>query len=99
MKFTFALILFLVTAAGSFIPCCETDDCASEQANEGHTTEPEGSCSPFFACAACPGSIMPARQLHFSMVIHISKPDHFEKPQLLQLSGYTHPRFQPPKFA
>jgi hypothetical protein len=59
MKKWLVLILLLITAAGTFVPCCGIDDCCADQAIAANHNnhENEGICSPFFACATCSASV------------------------------------------
>ena len=99
LKQVLAIFLFFITVAGSFIPCCETDECEAEQKLEGHSKEPEGNCSPFFSCTTCHYPLVPTPQLQFSFVIPQKKPLHINRQELLKFSGYTSPRFQPPRLS
>jgi len=59
MKIWLVLILLIVTAAGTFIPCCGVNDCCADQvaASNHDNHENKSICSPFFACATCPASV------------------------------------------
>ncbi|HEX8676034.1 MAG TPA: hypothetical protein VF700_02380, partial [Segetibacter sp.] len=51
-------ILLLITLTGTFFPCCLVDECNDEEiaaAQKENKQQSEGACSPFFACATCPG--------------------------------------------
>ena len=58
MKKRFTFILLLITLTGTFFPCCLIDECNDEEfatAQKENKQQPAGNCSPFFACATCPG--------------------------------------------
>lgn len=56
-----SIFFLLLVAAGSFIPCCAEDDCATEVSattDKGHSGDDETGCSPFFACGTCAPAIV-----------------------------------------
>lgn len=61
VKQWFAIILLLITAASTFVPCC-ADGCADEISATETTHQEEqddkGSCSPLFACSTCAPSVI-----------------------------------------
>ena len=93
-----ALIIFAVTAAGTFIPCCGTDECCTGQATQKPANhQEEGNCSPFFACATCPGSVELARIIQLSPPV-AEKVAHHAAIMNYQISGYSASFWQPPRF-
>lgn len=96
----FAFILLLLTASGTFFPCCTQDDCANEVSTStsgGDGDHDKGACSPFFACATCPGAaelhkiaLAPAPEIEITM--------HWQTVYLERLSTFSSSFFQPPRF-
>lgn len=100
MKKWLVLLLFFITAAGTFIPCCSVDSCCTDQLATSANHEKrqtEGTCSPFFACATCPGSVELAKPIQLIQPV-IEKQVHHE--QLVQYNLTTYPSsfWQPPRF-
>jgi hypothetical protein len=99
MKKWLAILLVLITAAGTFIPCCGVDDCctdtmASKSGHDDH--QDEGTCSPFFACATCPGSV------ELTKTIQLPTPEtekvvHHQPSLKFVLPVYTSSFWQPPR--
>ena len=54
-------ILLLIVAVAAFTPCCTGEEHGDESIAAEHHDSGEGddgcSCSPFFACATCPGFV------------------------------------------
>jgi hypothetical protein len=93
------IILLIITAAGTFIPCCGIDDyCADQFAatsnHNGHQSE--GTCSPFFACATCPGFVMLSDRIQFIQPV-AEKQVHHEGIVNHHLSRYVSFFWQPPR--
>src|SRR4029078_1900165 len=66
MKNWLVFILLFITTACTFIPCGGFDECCADQVantanRDRHQTE--GACSPFFACATCPGFVELTKQI------------------------------------
>jgi hypothetical protein len=101
MKKWFTFILLLVTLTGTLFPCCLIDDCNDEEIVTGkkeNNQEPEGTCSPFFSCATCPGFaeisksvklVQPEPRIHY----------HYPKNVSFILSTYSASLLQPPQNA
>jgi hypothetical protein len=65
-----ALLLLMITTAGTVIPCCLVDDCKADQAAvKGPGGRQEGNCSPFFACATCAGFVEVSKPIQ---IIHVT---------------------------
>ncbi len=95
----FAFILLLLTASGTFFPCCTQDECANEIATStaGDADHDKGACSPFFACATCPG----AAELHKVALAPVPETEvvmHREVVYFERLSTFSSSFFQPPRF-
>ncbi len=92
-------ILLLITLIETFFPCCLADECnATEIAttqNEDKQQQ-EGTCSPFFACATCPGFVEFAKQIHIVEPV-AEKQVHHESLQLYNLSAFQASYWQPPR--
>jgi hypothetical protein len=91
------IILLIITAAGTFIPCCGVDDyCADQFAatsnHNGHQSE--GTCSPFFACATCLGFVMLSDRIQFIQPV-AEKQVHHEGIVNHHLSSYVSFFWQP----
>ena len=100
MKKWLAFILLLITFASTFYPCCVYDNCDEEEiaasSQQKENPEPEGNCSPFFACQSCPGftintNIVSVKQVEFATQVHN------EKHVASNLSSYTSSFWQPPR--
>ncbi|MDI3319702.1 DUF6660 family protein [Pinibacter soli] len=70
----FVYILSFYVLLLSAVPCCADDDCCANEQNTSvqtnhskETSKPSAPCSPFFACAACNGVIIP-QVFRFSVV-------------------------------
>ena len=98
LTYLFAFYVLLLTA----IPCNPQDNCCSKEMNLSSksglpaNSKPEFPCSPFFACGANHGIVIP------NLEIKISRPEHYtkntrtlitEEPSFISLS----PIWQPPK--
>jgi hypothetical protein len=100
VKKTFAIFLLLITAIGSFTPCCQSDDCAEETISTHHSPGQEdekGICSPFFACGTCSPAIVIT---NLPVLIEVPETeDCFRHPLffLPRLSTYHPSFFQPPR--
>jgi hypothetical protein len=93
------IILLIITAAGTFIPCCGFDDCCAGQlaTSSNHKDHPsEGTCSPFFACATCPGFVMLSDRIQFIQPA-AEKQVHHEGMVNHHLSTYVSSFWQPPR--
>lgn len=100
MKKTVAFILFLITLAAVFTPCCETDDCneVTTAATEHHNEEPEENCSPFVTCGYCAGFTQ-LNLLQELPAIFTTSIAHYTKDTNWFSSSYTDQLLQPPKTA
>jgi hypothetical protein len=101
MKNWVVYLLLLLTMAGSFIPCCQVDNCPEDQTaatttNDDH--QPEGACSPFFACATCPGFTQLAKTIHLEMPEAVL-PKHYPSAINFTITSYTASLLQPPRIA
>lgn len=93
------IILLIITAAGTFIPCCGADDCCAVQpatTSDHKEHQSEGTCSPFFACATCAGFVMLSDRILFIQPIP-EKQVHHERIINNNLSTYTSTFWQPPR--
>jgi hypothetical protein len=94
-----ALILFFITAAGSFIPCCVVDDCCADKVNAACNHEKhqdECACSPFFACTTCSVSVELPKPIQLIQPL-IEKPIHHEQVVIFDLNAYAASFWQPPR--
>ena len=100
MKKWLTVILILITAAGMFISCCSFDDCWSDQlatTSNNEKQQPKGNCSPFFACATCPGFVKLSNPIEIVIPIP-EKQVHHEQLLKFTLTTYSSPFWQPPRF-
>lgn len=101
MKKWLTFLLLLITLAGTLFPCCLTDECNDEEiakAQKQNKQATEGTCSPFFACATCPGFA------HISKPVQIEQPStpyqvHHESNIVFDLSTYSTSFWQPPRLS
>ena len=101
MKKWLTFILLLITLTGTFYPCCLVDECNDEEvttAQKENKQEPESNCSPFFACATCPGFT------YTSKTIQLIQPEqsiqvHYPNAISFSLSTYSSSLLQPPRIA
>jgi hypothetical protein len=91
MKKWLAILLIMITAAGTFLPCCSEPETES-QANHQN----KGACSPFFACATCPGSVELAKTIQLPSPV-IEKIVHHQTTISLRLPHYAASYWQPPR--
>jgi hypothetical protein len=92
-------ILLLITAAGTFIPCCSIDDCCADQVtkttnHDKHTSE--GTCSPFFACTTCPGFAETAVPVQLAEPV-TEKTVYHQTIVKFNLPAYSSSFWQPPR--
>jgi hypothetical protein len=100
MKKWFAFILLLITTAGTFVPCCEADGCCADQAanSASHNNhETEGTCSPFFACATCPGFVELSKPIQLTAPI-VEKTVQHQSIVKFTLPAYFNSFWQPPRY-
>lgn len=100
MEKWFAFVLFLIVAAGTFVPCCGVDECCADQlpASANHDKhKSEGACAPFFACATCPGSVELTNSIHL-VFPKVEKTVHHQARLTFNLSTYSPSFWQPPRF-
>jgi hypothetical protein len=91
------IILSLVVLAGSFTPCCPTDNCRDEvNASSQNQDEEKGSCSPFSACASCCGFVQLAKQVSLP-IPQPERPIHYQRLATFFASTYYFSFFQPPR--
>jgi len=101
MKRWLVIILLFITGAGTFIPCCEVDDCQADQLTSSQKSDDnkeEDNCSPFFACATCPGFVelsKPIQLIQPLVQLQVHHTDFIS----LTLSTYSAKLFQPPRIA
>jgi hypothetical protein len=94
-------IMLAITATGSFFPCCAPADDCEEQTETGSHSEqhqPEGNCSPFFACATCPGSVEMAKTFFFILPVK-ERQDYFSQIEKSNLLTFFPSFWQPPRFS
>jgi hypothetical protein len=99
MKSWVALILVMITAAGTFVPCCGVDDCCAGQfaaSSNQEKHQAEGTCSPFFACAACPGFVELVNRIQLVQPL-FAKQVHHERMVNHNLTTYFSSFWQPPR--
>jgi hypothetical protein len=99
MKKWLVIMLLLVVAAGTFVPCCGVDDCCADQLT--NTTnhdrhKNEGACSPFFACATCPGSVIVTNAVQIQIPV-AEKPVHHQPLLKFNLPTFSPSFWQPPR--
>ncbi|RYY93246.1 MAG: hypothetical protein EOO11_20050 [Chitinophagaceae bacterium] len=99
MKRFFVILLLLLVSAATLTPCCSFDDCASEHASAGHEQDDkgDGSCSPFFACATCPGFVSTSKAIQLPQPPLVPGLQHaaretFTPPQPVYRSFWQPPR-------
>jgi hypothetical protein len=100
MKKWSILILLLITAAGTFIPCCGVDDCCADQiakSTRHEKRQTEGTCSPFFACASCSGFVELSKPIQLIQPV-VEKQVHHENIVKFNLATYFSSFWQPPRF-
>ena len=98
LKKWLAILLLMITAAGTFIPCCQTDDCSADQiSHSDDPPKPEGSCSPFFSCATCTGFVEITNPVQLPGKVEDAALIHPERPMILHLSHYQDFLLQPPR--
>lgn len=99
MKKFFVFLLLLITAAGTFIPCCGVDDCCADQVTNTTNHDKhknEGGCSPFFACATCTSSIEMTKPVQIEFP-NVEKIIHHKAIVKFDLSTYSSSFWQPPR--
>jgi hypothetical protein len=99
MKLWFATLFVLITAAGTFVPCCQVDHCTGEVNALADTHEneyPEGLCSPFNSCASCPASVELSQAAEYMQPIN-QKLKHLENLQPPGCNQYANMYWQPPR--
>ena len=101
MKQWLVLILLLVVAAGTFIPCCELDDCCADQIvnksnHDKHKSE--GACSPFFACATCSASVALTKPIQL-VEPTVEKTVYHPVAVKFNLPSYSSSLWQPPRLS
>jgi hypothetical protein len=91
-------ILFLITTAGTFIPCRHIDDCCAKQiANTSNdkNQKKEETCPPFFVCNTCSVFGELAKPIRLIAPI-IEKPVYQESAVVLYFPPYSGSYWQPP---
>lgn len=90
-------LLLLITTAGTFIPCCQRDNCCADQSiNTKHeNSKNEGTCPPF-ACATCFGFVELTNPIQ-SIQLLVQKQVHYEMFEVLNLSTFSATYWQPPR--
>jgi hypothetical protein len=100
MKKVLVILLLLIVAAGTFVPCCGIDDCCTDQLTDitNHDRhEHEGNCSPFFACATCTASVVVTKAIQIEFP-DVEKPVHHPAIAKFDLPVYSSTFWQPPRF-
>lgn len=99
MKKWLLFLLLIITAAGSFIPCQDNDCCAESliTSSTDHNHK-EGTCSPFFSCATCPG-VVELPKLFQLVLPFVGRLQHHEAMATFDLSAYPASFWQPPRIA
>jgi hypothetical protein len=101
MKKWFAFVLLLITIAGSFIPCCEVDNCSADQAVtqqdiQNDSDRKEGTCSPFYSCQTCAGFTQLAKHVIVPELISEATV-HYERWYTYRTTFFTASFWQPPR--
>ena len=99
MKKWLTFILLIITLTGTFYPCCLVDECNDEEiatAQQENKDEPEGNCSPFFACATCPGFAATSKTVQIYQPV-IQNQIHHETFVIFNLTTYASSFWQPPR--
>jgi hypothetical protein len=100
LVYFFAFYILMLTV----IPCSPQDNCCAEEMNASARSglpvnnKPEFPCSPFFACGANHGIVIPNLQLKISRPIIMADKisiNFIERPTFV----FIHSVWQPPKFA
>jgi hypothetical protein len=97
-----AILLLIISVAGSFIPCCPNDGCedeAVEAVGSSHNDTDQsdkGACSPFYSCGTCVSAIDITAAKYQLVEPANEKITHFSFCQF-QLSRYSASLFQPPR--
>jgi hypothetical protein len=95
-----AFILAFIVAIASLTPCCDEGEQGEETAIAGkqqdHEEEDGCSCSPFYACATCPGFISTAQPIIIPAPAEY-QPSWFIKDLPYFPSTYTSTPWQPPR--
>jgi hypothetical protein len=99
MKKWLTFLLLLVTLLGTFFPCCLVDECNDEElaaSPKENKKQSEGNCSPFFACATCPGF---AEMINPVPIIQPVKENqvHHETLAVFNLTTFASSFWQPPR--
>src|SRR3954447_24789143 len=99
MKKWLVFILLLITTAGTFIPCCSIDNCSADRpANTSNHQkhQNEGTCSPFFACATCPGFVELAKPIQLAKPL-VEKIIYYQSILKFSLPTFSSSFWQPPR--
>jgi hypothetical protein len=99
MKTWLTFILLLIVVAGTFSPCCLVDACNEQEltsSQKENKQQPEGNCSPFFACATCPASVELSKPMELIIPVE-QKPVHHHQLVKFNFTTYTASFFQPPR--
>jgi hypothetical protein len=99
MKKWLTFILLLIALTGTFFPCCLVDECNEKElvtSQKESKQQPEGACSPFFACATCPGFTEMSKPIQ---VVHpvFEKPVYYQSTLTFNLPTYSPSFWQPPR--
>ena len=99
MKRLLGILLLMIITVAVLTPCCTDDDCEADlvaNQDESKKPEPQGSCSPFFACTTCPGFTSTVKQITIPdpAVLNLQ---HFESYPDYHLFTYTTSPWQPPR--
>lgn len=99
MKKWLTFLLLLITLTGTFFPCCLIDECNDEEiatAQQENKDQPEGNCSPFFACATCSGFTEMTKTVQVKQPV-VENQVHNENLLIFNLSTYSSSFWQPPR--
>ena len=99
MKKWLTFLLLLITLTGTFYPCCLVDECNEEEiatAQKENKKQTEGNCSPFFACATCPGFAQMSKPVQIIQPV-IENQVHHERLVVFNPTTYASSFWQPPR--
>ena len=101
MKKWLTFLLLLITLTGTFYPCCLIDECSEDEitsAQNENKQKQEGTCSPFFACATCPGFAAMLKPIQIAQPL-LESPIHSEAVIAFNLASYSASFWQPPRYS
>jgi hypothetical protein len=92
-------LLLVITLSGMFFPCCLVDECNDEEiatAQSKNKPKQEGNCSPFFACATCPGFAEMVKPVQIKQPVKDNQVHH-ETLVVFNLTTFASSFWQPPR--